>query len=93
MTLAANTIDNAEIVKHINHERLHLRLTLIVSILAGPMLFLLLSAANANFAQGQGALVLLALTAIAFESTWIIYAFGTLICKAIVELWSPIEKT
>ncbi len=89
MTLTANAIDHAGIIsetnKHISHEKHYIRLTLVVSILAGPILFLVLNAASANFAQTEKSLALLALTAITFETTWIIYGFTAMIHKAINE--------
>ena len=86
MTLAGNVISPTEIVSQTHQplttEKFIIRLTLIISLFAGPVLFLLFSALNASFASGEKGLALLALTAMAFESTWIIYGFAALIHKA-----------
>ena len=89
MTLAGNVIHPSEIIgqvhKSISHEKLNIYLTLIVSLLAGPVFFLILSGANANFAQVDRGITFFALTLMAFELTWIIYGFAAMIHKAISD--------
>ena len=67
---------------HVNHEKFVLRLTLIISLLAGPAMYMLCNALITNFAQGQEVLALVAVTVMAFEVVWITYGFGALIHKA-----------
>jgi hypothetical protein len=68
--------------EHLNHEKFAIRLTLIISLLAGPAIYMLCNALIANFAQGQEVLALVAVTVMAFEIVWIVYGFGALIHKA-----------
>lgn len=86
MTIASNVVSPEEIVSQAHHrittEKLIIRLTLIISLFAGSVLFLLFKAINPSFTNGQIGLALLALTAMAFESTWIIYGFAALIHKS-----------
>jgi hypothetical protein len=68
--------------EHVNHEKFAIRLTLIISLLAGPAMYMLCNALITNFAQGQEVLALAAVTVMAFEIVWIVYGFGALIHKA-----------
>jgi hypothetical protein len=68
--------------EHVNHEKFVIRLTLIISLLAGPAMYMLCNALITNFAQGQEVLALAAVTVMAFEIIWIAYGFGALIHKA-----------
>ena len=80
------TMDNVVSVGHtevyVNHEKFFVRLALVISILAGPAIYMLCNAMIANFAQGQNMLALVAIAVMAFEMTWIVYGLGTLIQKA-----------
>ena len=79
-------IGNAVSVSHtevyVNHDKFFIRLALVISILAGPAIYMLCNATIANFAQGQNMLALIAIAVMAFEMTWIVYGIGVLIHKA-----------
>jgi len=67
---------------YVNHEKFFIRLALVISILAGPAVYMLCNAMAPNFAKGQNVLALAAIAVMAFEMTWIVYGFGVLIHKA-----------
>ena len=68
---------------YVDHEKFFIRLATAISILAGPAIYTICSAINANFAQGQNALALFAIMFLAFEAIWVVYGLGTLLNKAI----------
>ena len=82
-------INNVASVGHtevyVNHEKFFIRLALVISILAGPAIYMLCNATIASFAHGQNMLALVAIAIMAFEMTWIVYGFGALIHKAALK--------
>jgi len=66
----------------VNAERM-IRLTMIVSLMIGPAVFLLCRWMNSDFASGEKLLALFALSVMGFESMWIVYGLGVLINKAV----------
>ena len=68
---------------HVDNAKLMIRLTLVVSLVMGPAVFLLCRWMNSYFASGEKLLALFALSVMGFESVWVIYGLGVLINKAV----------
>jgi len=68
---------------HVDNTKWMIRLTMIVSLVIGPAVFILCNWMNSDFASGEKLLVLFALLVMGFESVWIVYGLGVLINKAV----------